>query len=311
MLHTFYAHSTLKSLDGKKRLIEGYFSTVEKDRTADVVKPEAFKETMDLFMKNPIVFFNHNWNEGIGKVVSYTIDDYGCKVIIEIGSGTDLTEKIWTLIEQGIYNAFSFAFRVLDSHDEVKDGVEIRVITKLDLMEVSVVTVPANATAGFSMIKGLHWGTDMVPNTDELFKWVTITTATTSAPENSEGDDKGLTAEDTPAPEPVTASEGEKTSEAEPIPAEPSQEVEPVIEPKSVSANELLAEIASLMKEVSAKLSDINSKFVVTEPEPEQTVMEENTKTEDEGNIPNGVEEEDAKELLGKLNELSDLFKKN
>lgn len=151
------------------RRIKGYASTKDIDRVRDIVEPSAFKETIDVFMKNPLLCFNHNWNEGLGKVLSVTIDENGLFVECEIAKGTPLADQVWTLIEQGVYRAFSFGFKILADRDVEEDASTFarRVITKLDLLEVSVVTVPANANATFSLAKSLEWGTDMFPITPQ------------------------------------------------------------------------------------------------------------------------------------------------
>jgi HK97 family phage prohead protease len=172
MFKHFHCHAEIKSVpeasaDGIRR-IKGYASTKDLDRVKDVVLPSAFRETIDTFMKNPIVFFNHNWNEGIAKVTNLSIDENGLWVECEWpAKGTSqLADQVWSMIEQGIYRAFSFGFKILADQDVSKDPSTPadRIITKLDLLEVSVVTVPANANATFSLAKGLAWGTDVFPS---------------------------------------------------------------------------------------------------------------------------------------------------
>jgi HK97 family phage prohead protease len=172
MFKHFHCHAEIKSVpeagaDGVRR-IKGYASTKDLDRVKDVVLPSAFRETIDTFMKNPIVFFNHNWNEGIAKVTNLSIDENGLWVECEWpAKGTSqLADQVWSMIEQGIYRAFSFGFKILADQDVSQDSSTPadRIITKLDLLEVSVVTVPANANATFSLAKGLAWGTDVFPS---------------------------------------------------------------------------------------------------------------------------------------------------
>ena len=151
-MREFYCHARVEvkgeSPEGSSegRYIEGYASTKDLDRDADVITPDAFAKTITTFLKNPIVFFNHMWDEGIGTVERMSIDDKGLFVRIKIAEGTPLADKVWALIKQGVYRALSFGFRVLsyEDHREDRSTPYDRLITDLDLFEVSVVTVPAN-----------------------------------------------------------------------------------------------------------------------------------------------------------------------
>lgn len=163
----FYSHATLEVKGQNKpeeRLIEGYFSTKDTDRSGDIILPTAFTNTVSSFLKNPILCFNHDWSQGIGKVEELSIDENGGKVKARIATGTALSDEVWNLITQGVYNAFSFAFIIKDSTPvNPKEPYSGRIITDLDLLEVSVVTIPANASASFSIAKGLKWGVDVFP----------------------------------------------------------------------------------------------------------------------------------------------------
>jgi len=114
----FYSHATLEVKGQNKpeeRLIEGYFSTKDTDRSGDIILPTAFTNTVSSFLKNPILCFNHDWSQGIGKVEELSIDENGGKVKARIATGTALSDEVWNLITQGVYNAFSFAFIIKDS----------------------------------------------------------------------------------------------------------------------------------------------------------------------------------------------------
>lgn len=149
--------------EGGERYIEGYASTGDMDRDYESIVPTAFTDAIQTYLKNPILFFNHNWTEGIGSVESISLDEKGLKVKAKLATGTELAEKVWTLIQQGIYRAFSIGFRVLEFTDKEQDPSTPlrRIISKVDLFEVSVVTVPANAHATFSLSKAFQFGTDI------------------------------------------------------------------------------------------------------------------------------------------------------
>ena len=167
-MREFFCHARVEVKDAPDgtsgRFIEGYASTKDLDRDADVIPPDAFAKTIETFLKNPVVFYNHMWGEPIATVEKLGIDEKGLFVRIKFAEGTDLAEKVWLLVKQGALRALSFGFRILayEDHRDDKTVPYNRIIKDLDLYEVSVVTVPANAQAVFSLAKGLRYGTDLI-----------------------------------------------------------------------------------------------------------------------------------------------------
>lgn len=144
--------------------IEGMASTNDIDRTDDIVEPTAFKKTIKEFMKtNPILLFNHGMSDkgrvGVGKVIEAEIREKGLWVKALVSKAE---EELRIKIEEGIYKAFSFGFRILDSHVDKVRGQAIRKITGLELLEISVVSIPANRRALFNVAKAFEYGSDLV-----------------------------------------------------------------------------------------------------------------------------------------------------
>ncbi len=56
-----------KGDDGKVEsiILEGYASTRNKDRVNDIVLPTAFEKALDLYMKNPRVFLQHDSDKNV------------------------------------------------------------------------------------------------------------------------------------------------------------------------------------------------------------------------------------------------------
>ena len=143
----------VKSIDQEKRQITAYASTGILDRYGDIVEPEAFRETMPLYMKNPVILAAHQHkietghSPVVGNVIKWWIDKIGLGIIIEFARGTELADEYWLLYSQKFQRAFSIGFSVVESHDEMRDGLRINIITKLELYEISCVPVPANPDA--------------------------------------------------------------------------------------------------------------------------------------------------------------------
>lgn len=138
-------------------VIEGMASTNEIDDVNEIVEPSAFKGSLRRFLKFPILLFAHRMDEPIGKVLKAEVTDTGLKIRAMISKSSGTAQRVRDLITEGILKAFSIGFRVdLDAlkQDEV-DGKKVLRITKLDLLEISVVPLPANRGATFAMAKSL------------------------------------------------------------------------------------------------------------------------------------------------------------
>lgn len=143
------------SESGNSIVISGYASTVSKDRAGDVVEASAWKKDSALgnYLKNPIVLFGHNHDEPIGKMIDYTIDDYGLHVDIEV---FNVDQRTFNLVKAGALQTFSIGFRLKDYkyHEET----ETFHITELELFEISIVSVPCNQDCTFELAKSMEEG---------------------------------------------------------------------------------------------------------------------------------------------------------
>ena len=129
--------------------IRGYASTNDTDRSGDIVDKDAWtKGGLQNYQNNPILLFNHDYNTPIGKATSLNVTDRGLEIegVISKSAG-----KIAEMVKEGILGAFSVGFRVKDAdYMEETDGYRIK---DAELFEVSVVSVPANQAAVFSVAK--------------------------------------------------------------------------------------------------------------------------------------------------------------
>ena len=152
MQKIFNLTSTFKSVqpneDGSVN-IKGYASTNDTDRAGDVIMKESWeKGGLENFTNNPIILFNHDYNKPIGRATSLETDEKGLKITANLSkSAGDVTN----LVKEGILRAFSVGFRVKDA-DYMEEG-DGYLIKDAELFEVSVVSVPANQSATFSVAK--------------------------------------------------------------------------------------------------------------------------------------------------------------
>jgi len=147
----FNLTSTFKSHtdeDGSVK-IRGMASTVDFDRAGDSISADAWtKGGLKNFEKNPIILFNHNYDRPIGRATALKATENGLEMEAKISKAS---KDVAELVKDGVLGAFSVGFRVKDAdYLEETDGLRIK---DAELFEVSVVSVPCNQTATFSLAK--------------------------------------------------------------------------------------------------------------------------------------------------------------
>jgi len=130
--------------------ITGYASTDDKDRQNDVILASAWKGGVKDYKNNPIILAFHDHTQPIGKASEIGIDEKGLKITAKISKAAG---NVVDLIKDGILSTFSVGFRIRDGGATYDKETGIFVIKKADLYEVSVVSIPANAKASFSVMK--------------------------------------------------------------------------------------------------------------------------------------------------------------
>ena len=162
----FHWTNTFKTLgedeDGSVN-IKGLASTNAVDRAGDVINHDAWiqKNGLENYKTNPIVLFNHDYNKPIGRATSLEVTENGLEFGARISKSSG---EIKDLIKDGVLGAFSVGFRVKDAdYNKETDGYTIK---DAELFEVSVVSVPCNQGAMFSVSKSFD-------SMDEYNEWKT------------------------------------------------------------------------------------------------------------------------------------------
>mgnify|MGYP003334936791 FL=1 len=129
--------------------IKGSASTNALDRAGDVIEAEAWtKGGLENFKGNPIILFNHNYDKPIGRATGLEVTDNGLEISAKISKAAG---DVKDLVKDGVLGAFSVGFRVKDADYMAEtDGYKIK---DAELFEVSVVSVPCNQGATFSVAK--------------------------------------------------------------------------------------------------------------------------------------------------------------
>ena len=153
----FHIGSTFKAYeDGDDLHITGMASTNATDRVGDIIESEAWtKGGLQNYLNNPVILFNHDYNQPIGRAIEIGTNDNGLQLKAKIAKSAG---HVGELIKEGVLGAFSVGFRVKDAEYMTEtDGYKIK---DAELLEVSVVTVPANQAATFSLAKSFDSESD-------------------------------------------------------------------------------------------------------------------------------------------------------
>lgn len=136
-------------------------STPTADRDRDRVMTRGLE--LGNFLKNPVLMFGHNYQEPwalIGKVADFQIDDSGFRIQPEFREpayDSDPMHVIKALWEAGYLKAASIGFNPMEGKPNEIGGMDI---TKAELLEVSIVPIPANQEALRRAIKAIDSNID-------------------------------------------------------------------------------------------------------------------------------------------------------
>jgi len=149
-----YFQAEIKEVEIKKWSIKikWFASTPDVDRYNDIVNPKAFKDSIDWYMENPIILLQHNSDKPIWKTIEAKITSNGLNITVELTNDID---NVFKNIQDWILRWFSIWFIPKKWEYKMEWDKEIREITQLDLIEVSVVSTPANANSLFSLSKSI------------------------------------------------------------------------------------------------------------------------------------------------------------
>lgn len=117
---------------------------------------------LNRFLKNPVMFYNHDWDDAIGTWKDLKVDGSVISAIPEFDNKDKHALKILSKVEQGILKATSIGINILEYTFPV-DSNEPYKITRWELMEASIATIPSNKNAVKMSYKGESF--DIADNT--------------------------------------------------------------------------------------------------------------------------------------------------
>jgi HK97 family phage prohead protease/HK97 family phage major capsid protein len=104
------------------------------------------------------MLYQHKHDQPIGRFDKITVDKKGIYVEGSVSEAAEKTHGIHTLIKDGALKSFSVGFRVKDAKFNRTD--ESMIITDVELLEISVVSVPCNQDSLFSIKKSFDSNDD-------------------------------------------------------------------------------------------------------------------------------------------------------
>jgi HK97 family phage prohead protease len=149
-----YSLLTLKRVSEDERLIEGLATSVQPDRLGDIVEPKGAQFKLPL----PLLI-HHDSRQPIGHVIDAKVGDDGIAVTARImrwdepGTLKDRLDEAWASIKSGLVRGLSIGFRAIE-RSYIEETYSIR-FTAWEWLELSAVTVPANAEASITTVRSL------------------------------------------------------------------------------------------------------------------------------------------------------------
>jgi uncharacterized protein len=156
--------------DGDEGTFTGYAARFnEVNSYAEQIKPGAFKKTLKEQAKlgGPAMFWNHNSDEPIGRWTELHEDEQGLHVTGKLVTETRRGAEALALLKARAVTGLSIGF-VTRAAERGANG--IRILTDINLLEISLVSLPAADKARIQQVRG-----------NEANQWLALITAARDA----------------------------------------------------------------------------------------------------------------------------------
>ena len=131
--------SITKFVGGGKRTIRGLANSGLIDRVGDIVEPKGGRWTLPV----PLLW-QHKPDQPIGWVRQIEARSDGLWITAELAEGIGKADEAWKMIEAGLVDSYSIGFQGEDWEPLPSGGKRFKTWS---LLEISVVTIPADARA--------------------------------------------------------------------------------------------------------------------------------------------------------------------
>lgn len=155
MMQRAYGLLEIKAMDDKERVIEGMATTPSPDRYGDIVEPKGAKFQLPI----PLLW-QHDSSQPVGEVFQAKASDAGITVkarVFKALESENLRKRLdeaWESLKLKLVKGFSIGFSPIET-SQIENTWSYRYIA-WEFLELSVVTIPANADATITSVKGLY-----------------------------------------------------------------------------------------------------------------------------------------------------------
>lgn len=144
---------------------EGYASTFggEPDSYGDVIAPGAYTDSLAEHKAKgtmPKLFWQHDRHSPIGRWTDAREDEKGLFVVGKLNMDVQRGREAHALLKAGDIDGLSIGYRIIEYRVDTESGVWT--LEKLDLQEVSVVSLGANENAVVSSVKAAKAAHDLM-----------------------------------------------------------------------------------------------------------------------------------------------------
>lgn len=152
-MFNFQRNLKFVKIDEEERMVFGYASTPDLDSDGEIITLDAIKNALPDYLQYPTLRQMHQ------PKVAGTVTNTDVKDGLYIGAKV-IDDESWKMVKEGGYRGFSIGGNVLH-----RDG---NVIKEIELVEISLVDVPANRKAKIDV-----WKKDKISKNSDTVYWLT------------------------------------------------------------------------------------------------------------------------------------------
>lgn len=138
----------ITKVDDDQHMVYGYASTPDIDSDGEIITLDAIKDALPSYLQYPTLREMHQ-AKAVGTVKHTDLQEKGLFIGAKV-----VTDEAWRLVKEGVYRGFSIGGNVLNRVGNIINGLE--------LVEISLVDVPANKKAYIELWKKDKANTDFV-----------------------------------------------------------------------------------------------------------------------------------------------------